>query len=87
MRRLVSAGLVKTLVLSAGAAATFGLSAALAPGASADTTPATNPPIDIVGIENQLAFLVQEVVNIGSNNLVQCVLSGFTSPACGHNPV
>jgi hypothetical protein len=65
------------------------VSAAVATDATAGTGSGqvSTPQLDLTGIENQLAFLVQELLNTRSNNLVQCILSGFTSPACGHNPV
>ncbi len=87
MRRLISAGLVKVLIV---VTAMFGASAALATDATAATapvTPAAAPVLDLTGIELQLQFLVNEVLNITSNNLVICILSGFTAPNCGHNPV
>jgi hypothetical protein len=87
MRKLISAGLVKVLIVLT---ATFGVGTAVATSASAQSvpvTPAAAPGLDLTGITNQLAFILNEVLNIGSNNLVTCILSGFTSPACGHNPV
>jgi hypothetical protein len=87
MRRLVSTTLAKLLIISM---AMFGVGATMATNASAATapvTPAAAPGLDLTGITNQLAFILNEVLNIGSNNLVTCILSGFTSPACGHNPV
>jgi hypothetical protein len=87
MRKLVSTGL--TLVLSAGAAGAIGMTPANASTAPAtpSSSQASAPQLDLVGIENQLQFIINEVLNITSNNLVICLLSGLTSPNCGHNPV
>jgi hypothetical protein len=87
MRRLISTTLAKVLIISM---AVFGVGVTVASSASAapaPVTPAAAPGLDLTGITNQLTFILNEVLNIGSNNLVTCILSGFTSPACGHNPV
>jgi hypothetical protein len=87
MRRLISATLAKVLIISMAMFGVGGVLATSATAATSSTQAATAPQLDLTGITNQLTFILNEVLNIGSNNLVQCILSGFTSPACGHNPV
>ena len=89
MRKFGSGRLAKMLVVGVAATATFGASAAIATDATAAPAPSSTstPQLDLTGIENQLQFILNEVLNITSNNLVQCILSGFTAPNCGHNPV